>query len=853
MTAVLMAGLLGPVGTVSVTNAKENEWYGLGKSVSREETIENPMESTQISPETGYQEFTTGEYRKQDTGTSQNCGTNASWSLTDGVLTIAGSGAMTDYTGNDNAPWHDQAASITSIVISDGITTIGEAAFYECSKAVTVSIPATVSSIGKYAFAECHSVTEVMLPNSVTELPYAAFANCTSMTSIQCDGVTTIGDYVFQRVPFEQFTVPAGVTSLSDKAFFNAPVKEFAVAAGNTVYIVEDGILYTEQGQTLFAYPIGKTDTSFVVPSHVTTIGKLAMSYTSNLTSVSIGSSVTTLEESAFQETGLVSVSIPDSVTTVGMFTFYGCPELTSITFGNGLEETSYQMFRECSKLTEIHFSAGLKILGAHTFAYCTSLTSVTLPATIGTLGVGCFGECYQLTDFSSAAIGNVPYSAFWNCYKLKNVTLNEGVTAIYRCAFYNCNNLTAITLPQSVTYVHSFAFPKNTVITCMNANMQPFGQNGYRYLQQVSITGERDYTKAYEVLALVNAQRTQNGLGVLHMNASLMESAMVRASENAVCFSHTRPDGSSCFDLDADMCAENIAVGDQTAQQVMNSWMNSQGHRQNILLEDATTIGIGCFVHNGVLYWTQCFGTGSDTVDCSSPANTTVTQKIALATEKFDEASTGTGVNFSFGESVAYEYKFQLQLEKNSIKAGENTMAKLCVVNPGFSSTRAVLNPEGVTFSSSDQKVAKVDSAGTVNGVAKGSATITGAMTYYNASGTLTVSAVTASQQETLTSKEIAKVKKQLPKGKVQSVKKIKKTSLRVTCKKMKQVSGYQVRLSKNKKMTKAKVLTTKKRQVTFKKLKKNQKYYIQVRVYKKVSGKKVYGKWGTVKKVKL
>ncbi|MDD5949987.1 MAG: Ig-like domain-containing protein, partial [Lachnospiraceae bacterium] len=303
----------------------------------------------------------------------------------------------------------------------------------------------------------------------------------------------------------------------------------------------------------------------------------------------------------------------------------------------------------------------------------------------------------------------------------------------------------------------------------------------------------------------------------------------------------------------DADMCAENIAVGDQTAQQVMNSWMNSQGHRQNILLEDATTIGIGCFVHNGVLYWTQCFGTGSDTVDCSSPANTTVTQKIALATEKFDEASTGTGVDFSFGESVAYEYKFQLQLEKNSIKAGENTMAKLCVVNPGFSSARAVLNPEGVTFSSSDQKVAKVDSAGTVNGVAKGSATITGAMTYYNASGTLTVSAVTASQQETLTSKEIAKVKKQLPKGKVQSVKKIKKTSLRVTCKKMKQVSGYQVRLSKNKKMTKAKVLTAKKRQVTFKKLKKNQKYYIQVRVYKKVSGKKVYGKWGTVKKVKL
>lgn len=850
--AVLMLDFLKLTNVVFATSAKENTFYELGEAASLEQTIDNPMDNTEIKPEEGYQNVHFTNKKQLKSSALQSCGKNVSWSLTDGVLTITGSGEMETYTSSSTAPWYSQSSYITSVVIEEGVTTIGDLAFYNCKNIVTVSIPETVSSIGKCAFAECSRLTEVILPNSVKELSYAVFGNCTCMTNIQCDGVTSIADYAFQGVPLDKFTVPAGLTSLASTAFFKAPIKEFAVAAGNEIYTEEDGILYTDEKKTLCVYPAGKTDTFFQVPSHVTKIGSLAMAYTSNLTSISFGNSVQTLEDSAFQNAGLVSLSIPDSVTTVGYFTFYGCPNLTSVTFGAGLKETSYQMFEGCAKLKEIDFGTVLNTIYSQTFSYCTALTNVALPETIQSLGTGCFAECWQLTDFSSTAISQVPYSTFWNCYQLQNVTLNEGVTTVYRCAFFNCNKLSAITLPESVTYVHSIAFPKNTVITCKNTKLQRYGQNGYCCLQQVHIAGNRNYTKAYEVLELVNEKRKQNGLHALYMNETLMESAMVRASEIAVCFSHTRPDSSSCFDLDSDMCAENIALGDQTAQNVMDSWMNSEGHKQNILLENATTIGIGCFVHNGVLYWTQCFGTGSDTINCSKPSDTEVTQQIALATEKFGEASTGVGVEFSFGEKIEYTYKFHLQLQKNSIEKGTTTKAKLCVTNPGSYSVSAVLEPDGITFESSNTSVAQVDSTGTVTGNAKGSATIKGILTYYNANSTLKVTDQTTANN-TLSENKISEIKRQLPKGTVQSVKKINKNTLQVTCKKSSKVTGYQVRLAKNKKMTNAKTSTAKKQQITFKKLKAKQTYYIQVRVYKTVSGKKIYGNWGTVKKVKM
>lgn len=128
------------------------------------------------------------------------------------------------------------------------------------------------------------------------------------------------------------------------------------------------------------------------------------------------------------------------------------------------------------------------------------------------------------------------------------------------------------------------------------------------------TVSGNYNYTYASEVLTLVNNERASAGLKPVTMTQSLTDGAMLRAAETAVSFSHTRPNGEQCFTAFEWMRAagENIAYGQRSPEQVMNGWMNSSGHRANILNSAFTTIGIGCFEYNGTLYWAQAFSGGS-------------------------------------------------------------------------------------------------------------------------------------------------------------------------------------------------------------------------------------------------
>ena len=97
------------------------------------------------------------------------CGENLTWTLdSKGTLTISGTGAMTDYSNDSNAPWFNSRSSIKSVIIESGVTTIGESAFFECISLESVTIPDSVTSIGDYAFEYCSSLASVTIPNSVT-------------------------------------------------------------------------------------------------------------------------------------------------------------------------------------------------------------------------------------------------------------------------------------------------------------------------------------------------------------------------------------------------------------------------------------------------------------------------------------------------------------------------------------------------------------------------------------------------------------------------------------------------------------------------------------------------------------
>ena len=166
--------------------------------------------------------------------------------LSDGVLTISGEGAMQ----NNNPPWYSVRYNITSVVINNGVTTIGD-----------------------YAFAECPSLESIVIGNSVTEIGNNAFSWCTSLKSIVIpDGVTKIGNNAFYGTPLESIVIPNSVTEIGNYAFYYCRSLE-SVVIGNTV---------TKIGNS--AFQRCSSLVSIVIPNSVTEIGTLAFSDCDELT-----------------------------------------------------------------------------------------------------------------------------------------------------------------------------------------------------------------------------------------------------------------------------------------------------------------------------------------------------------------------------------------------------------------------------------------------------------------------------------------------------------------------------------------------------------------------------------------
>lgn len=145
---------------------------------------------------------------------------------------------------------------------------------------------------------------------------------------------------------------------------------------------------------------------------------------------------------------------------------------------------------------------------------------------------------------------------------------------------------------------------------------------------QVLNVTGTVDYAAAYQVLNLMNKDRQSAGLSALTMDPGLLEAAMQRAAEISMYFDHERPNGENCYSLESKMYAENIALGYKSAAEAEKGWMNSSGHKSNILSSSAGSVGIGVFYIDGTYFWVQCFGRAG-LVNAVQPANATRTYSI--------------------------------------------------------------------------------------------------------------------------------------------------------------------------------------------------------------------------------
>jgi hypothetical protein len=318
-----------------------------------------------------------------DSGECGGRGDNVVWTLyDDGELVISGEGDIVHNKGMLGYTWLEYDFYIRSVIIGEGVTSIGDKAFGQCINLTSVTIPDSMISIGGRAFAECTSLTSITIPESVSSIGYGAFSACTSLTGITVDE--------------------------NNKYYLND----------------SDGVLFNKDKTELLAYPIGKTKTTYTIPDSVISVGDFVFIYCENLT----------------------SIIIPDSVTSVGYAGFAGCTSLTSVTISDNITSIGDAVFAGCTSLTSITIPDSVISIGESAFEECTSLTNITIPDSVISIGDSAFEECTSFTNITIPdSVISIGESAFDECTSLTNITIPDSVTSVGNCAFYNCTSLTDV------------------------------------------------------------------------------------------------------------------------------------------------------------------------------------------------------------------------------------------------------------------------------------------------------------------------------------------------------------------------------------------------------------------------
>ena len=342
-----------------------------------------------VSAETSDQNIIGSEKQIKADIKNEKCGENMTWSLSeDGTLTISGTGSMYNYNAFQHSPW--MFYEIKKVVIEDGVTSIGNCAFYECKGITEVSIPDSVTSIGNRAFYKCNSLTKLSIPESVTSIDDCIFYECESLTEVNIpDGIKSIGEYTFFGCTnLKNVAIPAGVTSIEKYAFSDC--NEF------TEISLPDGL--TSIGEYAFSGCKGLKD--IVIPAGVKTVENGAFSGCTGLTEINIPDGVTSIENSAFSGcTGLTKIILPDNLTSIGETAFYECENLKEINIPDSVTSIGDSAFGWCESLTDITIPEGVESIGSYAFMQCRKLKSVVLPSTLTDIGINVFESDYELSE----------------------------------------------------------------------------------------------------------------------------------------------------------------------------------------------------------------------------------------------------------------------------------------------------------------------------------------------------------------------------------------------------------------------------------------------------------------------
>ena len=229
--------------------------------------------------------------------------------------------------------------------------------------------------------------------------------------------------------------------------------------------IVEEGVTALGAG----AFELCHNITSVSLPSTLETIDYFAFSGCKSLTSVTIPESVTSIGIEAFCQSGLTEVTIPDSVTSLEKKAFRNCQDLTQVKLSDSITAIADETFEECNKLTSVTIPEGVLSIGKNAFYKCTKLASVTIPGSVTTIGEDAFMHCSSLTSVTiPEGVTTIGDAAFWYCTGLKSVELPDSLTSIGLSGFAYCSSLTFLTIPVGLSKIEYRTFYHCTALTSL-------------------------------------------------------------------------------------------------------------------------------------------------------------------------------------------------------------------------------------------------------------------------------------------------------------------------------------------------------------------------------------------------
>ena len=795
----------------------------------------------------------------------------------------------------------EKCTGLEEINIPDSVTEIEDSAFSGCVNLSKVNIPDTVTIIGEYAFDSCTNLTNVTLSKNLEHMEGRAFGNCEKITKIEIPkSLEWCGSTLYDYGPFGDCTglktviFENGTTKILGHLFEKCTGLE-EINIPNTVTVIENSAFSgcTKLEQVNFS-------------NKLTKIESYGFSDCTSLKKITVPDSINSIGNSIFQNcTSLTEVHLSNALKEISSNTFNGCKKLTTINFPSTLTTIGDSAFYGCESLPEAILPSGVEKIESNAFKNCKSLKKAVVPDTVSSIGSSAFYGCEALTDITlGSKLKKIDNQTFYGCAALPSIMIPYNVTTIGDSAFVNCTKLTQITVPRNTTSIASnaFSYPKKmTMYGPSDCYAQTYASGkGIKYVTQdihatsVSLDSTEKTAERYDDFQLTATIAPLNFTDAVVWTSSNEEVATVSDTGYVeICGVGTAV---------ITVTAGNVkAVCKITVPQLID-WIEFD--EDEIELKAGQTYQLKPYISPSDATNKKLKYTSSDTKVAEVSASGLVTAKSegeakirAAATDGSDEYA----VCYVTVTGKAKVTGITLDRTSAEVKRGEKLTLNV-TVSPSYASNKKVV------WKSANTKIATVDANGSVTAKAPGRTKITvtsAENSSYQESCTVTVpykityklnkGKNNASNPSTYYGKKVtlknpsrkgyafagwytdAKFKKKITsisnsaksdyilyakwtkvkvaKASLTSAKNSKSKQILLKYKKVSGAKGYEISYSTDKKFKKAVTKkNTAKTSYTISKLKKGKIYYVRIRAYKMDStGKKVYGKYSSMKKVKV